>query len=253
VSDGTTVLSYHDYLSTFFSETVSDTYGPTDGGTPTFCEFTLETTCGSTTDITGNNWSGFTTITHSSNYSSDSSLTGGWDWIDPDVFEIEGGMPESGTSGSLLVEFQDDQTGTGIVVADYSPGSIYLYGSYGNYWLNAGPCYIPHSVPAYLNGSTPDVGYAASGFPVTALYSNGLFGFVPSTNAATAHGLPTEKATALDNLAQNNGPTDGVSQTATAPPTSVLVTLAAAGRKPDRYLDPHPGGHRGLGWRGRRG
>jgi hypothetical protein len=60
----------------------------------------------------------------------------------------------------------------------------------------------------------------------------------------TAHGLPAEKATALDNLAQNNGPTDGVSQTATAPPTSVLVTLAAAGRN---ILIPTQAGTDGSG------
>jgi hypothetical protein len=54
----------------------------------------------------------------------------------------------------------------------------------------------------------------------------------------TAHGLPTEKATTLGNLAENDGPTDGVSQTATAPPTSVLTTLAAAGRNPTDIMLP---------------
>jgi hypothetical protein len=58
----------------------------------------------------------------------------------------------------------------------------------------------------------------------------------------TAHGLPNEKATTLDNLALNNGPTDGVSQTATSPPTSVLVTLAAAGRNPTDILIPTQAG-----------
>jgi hypothetical protein len=247
VSDGTTVLSYHEYLSTFFSETVSDTYGPTVGGTDTFGELTIQSTCGSTTDITGNNWSGFTTITHSSNYSSESSLTGGWEWSDTDEFEIVGGIPESATSGSLLVEFQDEQDGAGKLLADYSSGSIFLYDSYGGYWLDAGYCYVPHSVPAYLSGLAPDVGLAPSGWPVTAPSSNAAFGFVPSTNAATAHGLPTEKASALDNLALNDGPTDGVSQTATAPPTSVLVTLAAAGRNPTDILIPTQAGTEGSG------
>jgi hypothetical protein len=246
VSDGTTVLSYHEYLSTFFSETVSDTYGPTVGGTDTFGELTIQSTCGSTTDITGNNWSGFTTITHSSNYSSESSLTGGWEWSDTDEFEIVGGIPESATSGSLLVEFQDEQDGAGKLLADYSSGSIFLYDSYGGYWLDAGYCYVPHSVPAYLSGLAPDVGLAPSGWPVTAPSSNAAFGFVPSTNAATAHGLPTEKASALDNLALNDGPTDGVSQTATAPPTSVLVTLAAAGRNPTDILIPTQAGTEGA-------
>jgi hypothetical protein len=247
LSDGTTVLSYHEYLSTFFSETVSDTYGPTVGGTDTFGELTIQSTCGSTTDITGNNWSGFTTITHSSNYSSESSLTGGWEWSDTDEFEIVGGIPESATSGSLLVEFQDEQDGAGKLLADYSSGSIFLYDSYGGYWLDAGYCYVPHTVPAYLSGLAPDVGLAPSGWPVTAPSSNAAFGFVPSTDAATAHGLPTEKATALDNMALNDGPTDGVSQTATAPPTSVLITLAAAGRNPTDILIPTQAGTEGSG------
>jgi hypothetical protein len=71
--------------------------------------------------------------------------------------------------------------------------------------------------------------------------------FFPSTDAMTVHGLPTEKATALDNLALNNGPTDGVSQTAAAPPTSVLTTLAAAGRNPTDILIPTQAGTDGSG------
>ncbi len=57
----------------------------------------------------------------------------------------------------------------------------------------------------------------------------------------TGHGLPTEKAWALGNLVENVGPTDGVSQTATATPTSVLVTLATAGRNPTDILIPTAG------------
>ncbi len=56
----------------------------------------------------------------------------------------------------------------------------------------------------------------------------------------TAHGLPTEEVFALFNRAQNLGPTDGVSQTSTASPTSVLVTLAA-GRNPTDITLPTVG------------
>ena len=66
-------------------------------------------------------------------------------------------------------------------------------------------------------------------------------------NGGCLPSLPSEKATALDNLAENNGPTDGVSQTATAPPTSVLVTLAAAGRNPTDILIPTQAGTDGSG------
>jgi hypothetical protein len=62
----------------------------------------------------------------------------------------------------------------------------------------------------------------------------------------TAHGLPAEKVNTF-NLAENNGPTDGVSQTATSPPTSVLVTLAAAGRNPTDILIPTQAGSEGPG------
>ncbi len=63
----------------------------------------------------------------------------------------------------------------------------------------------------------------------------------------TAHGLPAEKAARLNNLAANDGPTDGVSQTATAPPTSVLVTLATAGRNPTDIVVPTQAGTEGSG------
>ena len=83
-----------------------------------------------------------------------------------------------------------------------------------------------------MDGDNPDLSPAA---------------FVPSTNGMTAHGLPTEKATALGNLAENAGPIDGVSQTSTAPPTSVLVALAAAGRNPTDILIPTQAGTEGSG------
>ena len=43
-------------------------------------------------------------------------------------------------------------------------------------------------------------------------------------------------------MALNDGPDDGVSQTSTAPPTSVLGTLAAAGRNPTDITIPTVGG-----------
>ena len=63
----------------------------------------------------------------------------------------------------------------------------------------------------------------------------------------TAHGLPAEKAIALHNLAQNDGPDDGVSHTSTAQPTSVLVAFAALGRNPTDILIPSQAGTEGSG------
>jgi hypothetical protein len=156
-----------------------------------------------------------------------------------------GGVAEYATSTGLLDEIE--QVPADEMVAAYTGGSLYLAELVGGV-VDGGT--IPRSVRAELSGSTLNLAVAPRGEYIPSVR---IFGFVPSTNAMTAHGLPIEKADDLSDLALNYGPTDGVSQTATSPPTSVLVTLAAAGRKPDRHIDPHPGGHRGLGWRGRRG
>ncbi len=109
------------------------------------------------------------------------------------------------------------------------------------------PYEVPHSVPAYLSGSTSGLAVAPLAALITGSGSNSAFGFIPSTNGMTAHGLPAEKATALHNLAQNDGPDDGVSHTSTAQPTSVLVAFAALGRNPTDILIPSQAGTEGSG------
>ncbi len=141
-------------------------------------------------------------------------------------FELEGTLPEEPTEGGLLGEIQTEQSAYYSLAAYRSSGGFSLYDDYPGVYT------VPHSVPAYLSGSTPNLGAAQFGGFVSGSGSGSVFGFVPSTNAMTAHGLPDEKAVALGNPAQNAGPTDGVSQTATASPTSGLVVLAAAGRNP---------------------
>ena len=126
----------------------------------------------------------------------------------------------------------------------YSSGSLYLYDStVGSDY----PYEVPHSVPAYLSGSTSDLAVAPLAALITGSGSNSTFGFVPSTNGMTAHGLPLEKATALHNLAQNDGPDDSVSHTSTSQPTTVLVTLAALGRNPTDITIPTQAGSEGSG------
>ncbi len=77
------------------------------------------------------------------------------------------------------------------ISVSHSSGTLYLYDS------NVGSSYpyeVPHSVPALLSGSTSGLGVAPLAGFITGTGSNSTFGFVPSTNAMTAHGLPAEKA-----------------------------------------------------------
>ena len=117
-------------------------------------------------------------------------------------------------------------------------GGLYLYDSRAAY---DSPYEVPRSAPAYLSGPMTDAAWAPLGNYLTGTGSAEGFGFIPSTNSTTAHGLPTEEVFALFNRAQNLGPADGVSQTSTASPTSVLITLAAAGRNPTDITLPTVG------------
>jgi hypothetical protein len=137
------------------------------------------------------------------------------------------GLPETPTESSLLAEVDVELA----VRYPIPVNDVLIYAS-------------PRSVPAELSGSTPGLVTAIAGDVLTFTGSEYAFGFIPSTNAMTAHGLPAEMAAIvgpLGNLAQNLGPTDGVSQTATAAPTAVLVTLAAAGRNPTDITIPTAG------------
>ncbi len=127
---------------------------------------------------------------------------------------------------------------------EYTGGSLYLYDSRAG---SDSPYEIPRSAPAYLSGPMTDAGWAPLGSYISGTGSAEGFGFIPSTNAMTAHGLPTEEVFALFNRAQNLGPDDGVSQTSTASPTSILVTLAAAGRNPTDITLPTVGSQGGGG------
>ena len=89
--------------------------------------------------------------------------------------------------------------------------------------------------------SALDLGVARQGF----LPDGPTFGFTPNTNAATLLGLPNQEATALGNMAQNQGPPDGVSRSAPPSPTATLTALAAAGRSPTDLTIPTVGSQAG--------
>jgi hypothetical protein len=137
------------------------------------------------------------------------------------------GLPETSTDGSLLAWITREQGEA------YPTNEFVLYDS-------------PRTVAAYLSSPTGQLVVAGLGEVMFDDPFDLAVGFVPSTNAMTAHGLPAEKVNTF-NLAENNGPTDGVSQTSTSPPTSVLVTLAAAGRNPTDILIPTQAGTEGSG------
>jgi hypothetical protein len=219
----------------------SESYSPAfDGGTT--WESIVDLTGASTTVISGNDTAGYHTTTNGteSGYTTQSGSE-----ID-EVFGWGGvtGLPESDSGWNLLGVMTNEQSAEDQLDVYYSSGSLYLYDSGVG---SDHPYEVPHSVPAYLTGSTPNLGAAPLAALITGSGSNSTFGFVPSTNAITAHGLPIEKADDLSDLALNYGPTDGVSQTSTSPPTSVLVTLAAAGRNPTDILIPTQAGTEGSG------
>jgi hypothetical protein len=149
-------------------------------------------------------------------------------------------LPDGAAGGDLLAAAENELIPADSLSIGHTSDGLYLYFFTG---FSDFTCTIQDEVPAYLSGSSPELGGEAWG--ATNPGGDTTFGFVPSTNAMTAHGLPSEKASALDNLAQNDGQTDGVSQT--APPTSVLATLAAAGRNPTDILIPTQAGTEGSG------
>jgi hypothetical protein len=117
------------------------------------------------------------------------------------------------------------------------------------------PYVVPDSASMYLSGSALDLDVASLGaFP-----SGSTIGFTPNTNTATPNGLPDQEATALGNMAQNQGAPDGVSRSAPPSPTATLTALAAAGRNPtdltlptvgSEAVDPPGGSHEMPWWEG---
>jgi hypothetical protein len=154
-------------------------------------------------------------------------------------------VPETVSDGALLGEIDTVVNVAPGLDVSYSDGCLYLYDS--NLLGTDYDYGFPDSILPDLSGAAESLGVAALGLGIPEPGSGATFGFAPSTNGMTALGLPTEKATALTNLAENTGPTDGVSQTSTAQPTSVLVTMAAAGRNPADILIPTQAGTEGSG------
>ena len=177
---------------------------------------------------TYSNWSDSTDGSHSGSLVTESTST------TQSGAEVGGGFATGGVSG--LTEDSTDLSLLYWITSEqfnwYPTSHFVLYRS-------------PRTVAAYL--SSPPGNLVAAGLGDVMFQSPfGLAcGFIPSTDAMTAHGLPSEKAATFNNLALNKGPTDGVSQTATAPPTSVLITLAAAGRNPTDILIPTQAGSEG--------
>ena len=189
--------------------------------------------------ISGNNTGGFRT----SYYGSDSELNTETGASVDEGFLYGGviGLPESASEGDLLADIGYEVSSDQLEVED---GGLYLYDSRAG---SDSPYEVPRSAPAYLSGPMTGAAWAPLGNYITGTGSAEGFGFIPSTNAMTAHGLPTEEVFALYNRAQNLGRADGVSQTSTASPTSVLVTLAAAGRNPTDITLPTVGSQGGGG------
>ena len=190
----------------------------------------------STTVYSGNSHDGISTTTEgtsSTYFSISGSLLGG------DAYNaLPGGVAgQIGGNGLVPEIVQAEEVVPSNESVAYAEGVITLVNTYP----------IPSSMPADLSGSTSNLGLALIYMAVKGAGYSSVFGFIPSTNAMTGHGLSSEEASALDNMALNNGPNDGVSQTSTAPPTSVLVTLAAAGRNPTDITIPTVGGEGGDG------
>ena len=212
---------------------------PANGGCKTSPAWELSTDFefNDTTDISGDNVHGFATSTDLSTdlytNSSGESIPIGFGFAEGEF------LPETATYGSLLQTVQSELSAYDALVPRYSSGNLYLYDTY------AGVYAVPHSVPALLSGSTSSLGKAALGLHLAASSPNGAYGFTPYTNAQTPHGLPDEEANALTNMSQDNGPPTGGSQTSTAQPTTVLITLAGAG--PADVTIPTQAGTQGSG------
>ena len=172
----------------------------------------------------------------------------------PEIPEIGvGGVIEDASDGSLLSVIEDGPVNTGRVTVSQMSGTLYLSGqpteggSSGSGSSSSSrsgdpqPYVVPRSVPVYLSGSALDLGVARLGF----LPDGPTFGITPNTNAATTAGLPNQEASALGNMAQNQGPPDGVSRSAPPSPTATLTALAAAGRNPTDLTIPTVGSQAG--------
>ncbi len=233
-SDGHTTLSTYSLNSGFLHVTDNESYSLSPGGVGTYLFIDDQEFWNDTATLSGNDTAGFHTTAYGSG--SGSSTMSGGEIVVAEEWGGIAGLPEDGSGGDLLDEIVHEQSATDQLDVYYSSGSLYLYDStVGSDYPLRGPPFRPCLLVRLDLGSgrrTP------RRVLITGSGSNSTFGFVPSTNGMTAHGLPLEKATALHNLAQNDGPDDGVSHISTSQPTSVLVTLAAAGRNPTDITIP---------------
>ncbi len=152
------------------------------------------------------------------------------------------------SAGSPLSMIEEDQLPDGVVGVTSESGTLYLSGPRvkddftaggGTSSSSGGPnsYRVPDSAPVFLTGSALDLGVATPAF----LPYGTPFGVVPSINAATPSGLPDQEATAVSNMAQDQGKPDGVSHDAAPSPTDTLIALAAAGRDPTDITLPTQG------------
>ena len=239
-SDGLTTLYYQSTDTYFDCLAEIESYTSLSPGGSSYFDYVNDVSGDGSSTLQGNSSAGFTR-------SGGGTLVSCYTMSGEDLYVGAGGgavtgLPESGTDGGMLDELITEQDATEELVPYYTSGSLYLYdSSVGTDY----PYEVPTSAPAFLSGSTTGLADAPLAALITGSGSNSAFGFIPSTNGMTAHGLPAEKATALHNLAQNAGPDDGVSHTSTVLPTSVLVTLAAGGRNPTDITIPTQAGTEG--------
>ncbi len=125
-------------------------------------EGTLNDSSHITTDISGNNTAGYTTTTENvtstyTSHSSGASIPAG-----PFAFNSEDNLPETASDNSLLQELGWEQEIYENVQVRYLPGDLYLWDTYEGIYT------VPRSVPAFLSGSTTNLGVAAPAGPSSA-------------------------------------------------------------------------------------
>ena len=230
---------YWDYSqSNTFDET--ENQSSSYSGATSSAYLTIDDTWSETAVISGNSADGFDSILESTTTCYTLYLPYLYSGLG-DYFPSTNLLPENGTDGSLLQTAEVELTNSDVLVPRYSSGNLYLSDTY------AGVYAVPHSVPAFLSGSTANEGTAALGLHLAASSPNDAYGFTPYTNAQTPHGLPDEEANTASNLSQDNGPPTGGPQTSTASPTDLLQILSGAGRDPADITIPSQAGTQAPG------
>jgi hypothetical protein len=191
VSNASTTLLWDYSQSNSFEETENEGWQPSYSGATSSADLTIDDTWSETAVISGNSADGFDSILEST--TTCYTLTSGAVFGIGPFLPSTNLLPENASDGSLLQQVDAELTNSDVLVPRYSSGNLYLYDTY------AGVYAVPHSVPAFLSGSTASLGTAALGSNLAASSPNGAYGFTPYTNAQTPHGLPDEEANALTN------------------------------------------------------